>query len=53
MGFERPDDFEGLGEDVDVAITAANKYIVGTGADTVKVITLAMSALGCTVYVGR
>lgn len=52
MGFERPYDFEGLGEDVDVAITAANKDIVGTGADTVKVIALATSALEYTVCVG-
>lgn len=52
MGFERPYDFEGLGEDVDVTITAPNENIVGTGADAVKVIALASSALEDSVYVG-
>ena len=52
MGFEHPYDFEGLGEDADMAIAAANKDIVGTGADTVKIIALTMLALECTEYVG-
>ena len=44
MGFERPYDFEGLREDADVAIAAANENIVGTRADAMEIIALATSA---------
>ena len=44
MGFERPYDFEGLREDADVAIAAANEDIVGSRAYTMEIITLATSA---------
>ena len=46
MGFERPYDFEALGEDADVAIAAADKDVVGTGAYAMKIIALATSARG-------
>ena len=49
MGLECPYDFEGLGEDVNMAVAAADKDVVGTGADTVEIIALAMSTLGQTV----
>lgn len=45
MCFERPYDLEGLGEDVDVAVVAADEDVVGPGTDTVEIIALATSAL--------
>ena len=45
MGFERSCDLEGLGEDADMAIAAANKDVVGPSADAVKFIALATSVL--------
>ena len=44
MGLESPYDFDGLGEDADVAIAAANEYIVRPRADAMEIITLATSA---------
>ncbi len=50
MGFERPYDLEGLGEDADVAIAAADEDIVRPGADTMEIIALVTSALKQTVH---
>lgn len=52
MCFERPYDFEGLGEDADVAIIATDEDVVGPGTDAVKIIALATSALKQTVLAG-
>ena len=52
MGFECSYNLESLGEDADMAIAAANEDVVGPGADAMKIITLTMSALKSTVYVG-
>ena len=52
MGFECSYNLESLGEDADVAIAAAYKDVVGSGADAMKIITLTTSALMSTVYVG-
>lgn len=52
MCFERPYDLEGLGEDADMAIVAADEDIVGPGTDAVKIIALATSASKQTVHVG-
>ena len=52
MGFECSYDLKSLGEDADVAIAAADKDVVGPGADAMKIITLTTSALKSTVYVG-
>ena len=49
---ERAYDLEGLGEDVDMAIVAADKDVVGSGTDAVKVGALATSALRQTMLVG-
>ena len=44
MCFECPYDLEGLGEDADVAVVAADEDVVGPGTDTVEIIALATSA---------
>ena len=44
MGFECPYDFEGLREDADVAIAAADEDIVRPRADAMEIIALATSA---------
>ena len=49
MCFERSYDLEGLGKYADVAIVATDENVVGPGADTVEIITLATSALKQTV----
>ena len=49
---ERAYDLEGLGEDTDVAIVAADKDVVGSGTDAVEVVALATSALKQTVLAG-
>ena len=45
MCFERPYDLEGLGEDVDVAVVAADEDIVVPVTDTLYIINIATSAL--------
>lgn len=52
MCFERSNDLEGLGEDADVAIVAADEDVVGPRTDTVEIIALATSALEQTVLAG-
>lgn len=49
MCFERPYDLEGLRQDADVAIVAADEDVVRPGTDAVEIITLATSALKQTV----
>ncbi len=45
MGFECSHHFEGLIKDPDVAVAATDKYIVRTGAQAAKIITLTSSVV--------
>lgn len=51
MCFERPYDLEGLGENADVAVIAADEDVVGSRTDAVEIIALATSALKQTLHV--